>query len=96
MALPEVVSWEEWLKARLALVALVERSWMLGHWRHRDRSDRAGRAAARRDHTLRGHSRTLAHGAATTLAFVGTGSFVIDASAATTICRALVAKGAAP
>jgi hypothetical protein len=30
MALPEVVSSEEWLKARLALV-LVERSWMLGH-----------------------------------------------------------------
>ena len=51
--------------------------------------------AARRDHTLRGHSRTLAHGAATTLAFVRTVSFVIDASPLL-ISRALVAKGAAP
>jgi hypothetical protein len=31
MALPEVVSSEEWLKARLARLALVERFVMLGH-----------------------------------------------------------------
>jgi hypothetical protein len=36
-----------------------------------------------------------AHGAATTLGFVGTVSFVIDASPLL-ISRALVAKGAAP
>ena len=31
MALPEVVSSEEWLKTRLALLALVERFVMLAH-----------------------------------------------------------------
>jgi hypothetical protein len=31
MALPEIVSSEEWLKATLALLALVERFVMLGH-----------------------------------------------------------------
>ena len=31
MALPEIVSSEEWLKATLALLALLERFVMLGH-----------------------------------------------------------------
>lgn len=59
MVLPEVVSAEERLKARLSLLALVERSRLVTD-AVATALTKLGAPAARRDDTLRGHSRALA------------------------------------